>query len=172
MPWRSASNEYPQHRLLRRRKLWVLFDEEKGHYLKLFIKFGDRRLRGRPQPGRQHSFVQIDLEMLIQEEQLSVSGERMCTILINHLDDCGKTNWPCLTWPHLVDWAVKPQHKQMVKFGLQIWKDYIFKHCGKTPTTLVLIFDLMKSFWLPSFVYEKCWQNASHLRLWLALIRP
>ena len=46
--------------------------------------------------GRQHSFVEIDREIfsmvilslpLIQEGQLSVSGERMCTILVNHLED-------------------------------------------------------------------------------------
>ena len=49
-----------------------------------------------PRRGRQHSFVEIDHEIfstvilslpLIQEGQLSVSGERMCTILINHLED-------------------------------------------------------------------------------------
>ena len=49
--------------------------------------------RGR---GRQHSFVEIDHEILstvilslplIQEEQLSVSGERMCTILVNRFED-------------------------------------------------------------------------------------
>ena len=40
--------------------------------------------------GRQHSFVEIDHEIfstvilsLIQERQLSVSDERMCTILVN-----------------------------------------------------------------------------------------
>ena len=46
--------------------------------------------------GRQHSFVEIDREIfsivilflpLIQEGQLPVSGERMCTILVNHLED-------------------------------------------------------------------------------------
>ena len=51
-----------------------------------------RRLRVQPPPGRQHSFVEIDNEIfsmvilslpLIQE----VSGERMCTILINRLED-------------------------------------------------------------------------------------
>ena len=45
-----------------------------------------------PRRGRQHSFVEIDHEifstvilslLLIQEGQLSVSGERMCTILVN-----------------------------------------------------------------------------------------
>ena len=46
--------------------------------------------------GRQHSFVEIDHEIfstvilslpLIQGGQLSVSGERMCTILVNRLED-------------------------------------------------------------------------------------
>ena len=49
-----------------------------------------------PERGRQHSFVEIDHELfstvilslsLIQEGQLSVSGERMCTILVNRLED-------------------------------------------------------------------------------------
>ena len=49
-----------------------------------------------PFQGRQHSFVEIDYEifstvilslLLIQEGQLSVSGERMCTILVNRLED-------------------------------------------------------------------------------------
>ena len=49
-----------------------------------------------PRRGRQHSFVETDHEIfstvilslpLIQEEQLSVSGERMCTILVNRLED-------------------------------------------------------------------------------------
>ena len=25
----------------------------------------------------------------------------------------GEVNWPRLTWPHLFNWAVKPQHKQI-----------------------------------------------------------
>ena len=46
--------------------------------------------------GRQHSLVEIDHEILytvilslplIQEGQLSVSGERMCTILVSGLED-------------------------------------------------------------------------------------
>ena len=55
------------------------------------------RCRGfNPRRGRQHSFVEIDREIfstvilslpLIQEGQLSVSGERMCTILVNRLED-------------------------------------------------------------------------------------
>ena len=49
-----------------------------------------------PRRGRQHSFVEIDHEIfstvilslpLIQEGQLSVSGKRMCTILVNCLED-------------------------------------------------------------------------------------
>ena len=51
-----------------------------------------------PRRGRQHSFVKIGHEIfstvilslpLIQEGQLSVSGERMCTILVNCLEDSG-----------------------------------------------------------------------------------
>ena len=47
-----------------------------------------------PRRGRQHSFVEIEIFStvilslpLIQEGQLSVSGERMCTILVNRLED-------------------------------------------------------------------------------------
>ena len=49
-----------------------------------------------PCRGRQHSFMEIDHEIfstvilslpLIQEGQLSVSGERMCAILVNRLED-------------------------------------------------------------------------------------
>ena len=59
----------------------------------------DWRPEGRgfnPYRGRQHSFVEIDHEIfstvvlslpLIQEGQLSVSSERMCTILVNYLED-------------------------------------------------------------------------------------
>ena len=55
---------------------------------------GGRRFN--PHRGRQHSFVEIDHEIfsmvilflpLIQEGQLSVSGKRMCTILVNRLED-------------------------------------------------------------------------------------
>ena len=55
-----------------------------------------RRLRVRPPPGRQHSFMEIDHEIfstvilslpLIQEGQLSVSGKRMGTILVIRLED-------------------------------------------------------------------------------------
>ena len=49
-----------------------------------------------PRRGRQHSFVEIDHEIfstvilslsLIQEGELSVSDERVCTILVNRLED-------------------------------------------------------------------------------------
>ena len=55
-----------------------------------------RRLRAPPLPGQHHSSVEIDHEifstvilslLLIQEGQLSVSGERICTIVINCLED-------------------------------------------------------------------------------------
>ena len=49
-----------------------------------------------PYPGQQHTFVEIDHEIfsavilslpLIQGGQLSVSGDRMCTVLVNRLED-------------------------------------------------------------------------------------
>ena len=49
-----------------------------------------------PCRGRQNSFVEMDHDVfsmvilslpLIQEGQLSFFGERMCVILVNHLDD-------------------------------------------------------------------------------------
>ena len=49
-----------------------------------------------PSQSRQHSFMEIDHEIfstvilplpLIQEGQLSVSGERKCTILVNRLEN-------------------------------------------------------------------------------------
>ena len=52
---------------------------------------GDQEVGGSTPAGQQHSFMEIDHEMfsviilclpLIQEGQLSVSGERMCTILV------------------------------------------------------------------------------------------
>ena len=55
-----------------------------------------RRLRVQPPPGLQHFFVKTDHEIfstvilsvpLIQEGQLSVSGDRMCTIQVKRLED-------------------------------------------------------------------------------------
>ena len=60
------------------------------------VRLETKRSRVQPRRGRQHPFVEIDHEIfstvilslpLIQEGQLSVSGERMCTILINRLED-------------------------------------------------------------------------------------
>ena len=57
---------------------------------------GDQEVAGSTLPGQQQSFIEMAHEIfstvmlslpLIQERQLSVSGERMCTILINHLED-------------------------------------------------------------------------------------
>ena len=58
---------------------------------------GDQEVAGlTPRWGRQHSFVEIDHEIfstvilslpLIQEGQLSVSGERMCKLLVNRLEN-------------------------------------------------------------------------------------
>ena len=69
---------------------------------------------------------------LIQEGQLSVSCERMRTILVNSLEDLacpvkvwlgklpgGKLSTPDMTplgWPH---WALKPQHKKKKKKKFQ-----------------------------------------------------
>ena len=55
---------------------------------------GDKKVVCSTPPGWQHSFMEIDNEIfsmvifsipLIQEGQLSVSGDRMCTILVNRL---------------------------------------------------------------------------------------
>ena len=61
------------------------------------LSTGDQEVAGSsPRRGRQHSSAEIDHEIfstvilslsLIQEGQLSVSGERMCTILVNRLED-------------------------------------------------------------------------------------
>ena len=60
------------------------------------VRLETRRSRVNPRRSRPHSFVEIDHEIfstvilslpLIQEGQLSVSGERMCTILVNRLED-------------------------------------------------------------------------------------
>ena len=57
---------------------------------------GDQEIAGSTPPGLQHSFVEIAHEIfstvilslpLIQERQFSASDKRICTILINHLED-------------------------------------------------------------------------------------
>ena len=86
-----------------------------------------RRLLVRPLPGRQHSFVEIRHELfstiilslpLIQEGQLSVSGERMCTILVNRLEDYSLPSKSVFRYTErarhdpIEFCAVKPVHKQ------------------------------------------------------------
>ena len=75
------------------------FHFKKGASVAQLDASSDWRPRGHgfnPHRGRQHSFVEIDREifstvvlslLLIQEGQLSVSGKRMCTILVNRLED-------------------------------------------------------------------------------------
>ena len=55
---------------------------------------------------------------LLSNTPLNLSGERMCTILVNCLEDytCQINVWlgklTVLDMTHWVDWAIKPQHKQ------------------------------------------------------------
>ena len=93
----------------------------------IHIRLMIRRLVAWPLPGRQHSFVEIDREIfstvilslpLIQEGQLPVSGERMCTKTGEpprglSLSCKSVVNWLGSTWPHVVHWDLKTQHKQM-----------------------------------------------------------
>ena len=78
---------------------WSLMGKSGWHFGGTVGCTSDWRPRGHgfdPCRGRQHSFVEIDHEIfstvilslpLIQEGQLSVSGERMYTILVNRLED-------------------------------------------------------------------------------------
>ena len=75
---------------------WIL---DEAILMSTHNKSSDWRPGGRgfdPCRGRQHSLMKIDHEIfstvilslpLIQEEQLSVSGKRLCTILVNRLED-------------------------------------------------------------------------------------
>ena len=75
----------------------VLRPHQPSGVMSSVVSFPNHTFTGyRPRRGRQHSFVEIDHEIfstvilslpLIQEGQLSVSGERMCTILVNRLED-------------------------------------------------------------------------------------
>ena len=91
-----------------------------------------------PRWGRQHSFVEIDHEIfstvifplpLIQEGQLSVSGERMCTILVNRLE--GQPRW--------LSWMRRPTGDQEV--------------AGSTPAEVgnILSWRLIMKYFLRSF---------------------
>ena len=70
----------------------------------MHVRLVIRRLLVWPLQGWQHSFVEIDHEMistailsppLIQEGQFSVSGIRICTILVNQLEDWAR---PVKVW--------------------------------------------------------------------------
>ena len=70
----------------------ILFPASLGGSVGCASDWRPRGCRFDPRRGRQHSFVEIDLEIfstvilslpLIQEGQLSVSGKKMCTILVN-----------------------------------------------------------------------------------------
>ena len=59
-------------------------------------KPGDQEVAGSPPPGLQHSLIEIDHEIcstvilslpLTQEGHLSVSDERISTILVNRFED-------------------------------------------------------------------------------------
>ena len=77
--------------------VWVLIRRASlGGSDECAVRLETKSCKFNPCRGRQHSFVEIDREIfsavilslpLIQEGQLSVSGERMCTILINCLED-------------------------------------------------------------------------------------
>ena len=63
---------------------------------KMRVKLVIKMLQVWPQSGQQRSFVEIDHEVfstvilslpLIQEGHLSVSGKRMCTVLVNLIED-------------------------------------------------------------------------------------
>ena len=92
-PIRSASgtsNEYPQQICFHREIAGL------GGSVGCSSNWRPGGRRFDPRRGQQHSFVEIDHEIfstvilslpLIQEGQLSVSGKRMCTILVNCLKD-------------------------------------------------------------------------------------
>ena len=49
---------------------------------------GDKEVASSTPPGRQHSFVEIDHEIFYGSRRaVSVSGERMCAILVKRLED-------------------------------------------------------------------------------------
>ena len=103
----GASDEYPQHMFSSRNKkniylittliktyMYVINEVYTLQRPRFIVQPGGRGFN--PRRGRQHSFVEIDHEIfstvilslpLIQEGQLSVSGERMCTIRVNRLED-------------------------------------------------------------------------------------
>ena len=104
VPHLGTSNEYTQHMFSwRNMKIDIYLISPRKHNFTASVAQLDApfdwRPGGRgfnPRRIRQHSFVAIDREIfstvilslpLIQEGQLSVSGERMCTVLVNRLED-------------------------------------------------------------------------------------
>ena len=85
----NASSVYP--------KVWALSGSLPASVAQLDARpTGDQEVAGSTPAGRQHSFVEIDHEIystvilslpLIQEGHLLVSGEIICTMLVNSLED-------------------------------------------------------------------------------------
>ena len=100
-----------------------------------------------PPQGRQHSFVEIDHEifskvilslLLIQEGQLSVSGERMCTILGNCLEDqaCPVNVW--LGKPAVLDMTpLGRKTSTQTNFSLKMFG--VTENCNFFPCSLRLL---------------------------------
>ena len=77
-----------------------------------------RRLKVRPPSGRQHSFVEIWSWNIFYDHSLLSADSRRAVVSFwrknvhntgNRLEDS--------TWPHWVDWAIKPQHKEKSFLG-------------------------------------------------------
>ena len=95
----KRSNKHLFHNSKKKKKKKKNQKNPKRSKLKMLDAPSDWRPGGHgfnPRRGRQYSFVEIDHEIfsmvilflpLIQEGQLSVSGERICTILVNRLED-------------------------------------------------------------------------------------
>ena len=93
MWWRRISNSISQN--IPSQIFFVIQSDSQPWWLSWILnRPGGREFK--PRRGLQHSFVEIDDEifstvilylLLIQEGQMSVSGERMFTILVNRLED-------------------------------------------------------------------------------------
>ena len=126
--------------------------------------------RFNPRQGGQHSFMEIDHEifsavilslLLIQEGQMSVSGERMCTILVNSLED-----WVC----SVKVWLDKLTTLHMALLG---WQGH--KTSTQTNSRLIMrkVKVLSRLFW-QKFQRNNPWvvvyQNLCILFKWLVWI--
>ena len=136
-PHRGTSNEYPQPIFSRRNKKILVIPLLLGLALMAQLDApptGDQEVAGST-PAGSATFVEIwswniftvILSLpLIQEGQLSVSGERKCTILVNHLED--------LTWPVKV-WLGKLTMLDMTPLG---WLDRKTSTLTNKPSYLAL----------------------------------